>query len=113
MFPLFKEIGDKYGPFDLTLISNGAYSKLWFDSHFFPEEVVQVHRKLRGEVLLPIHWATFDLADHAWYDPAERVYKAAEKADVRAIYPQIGQIIQYEKLPEPLPWWRQEMSKTE
>lgn len=110
MFSLFKDIGIKFGPFDLTLISNGAYSKLWPDSHLFPEEVAQVHNELKGKIILPIHWATFSLATHSWYDPAERFFKAARKENINAIYPKIGQIVHYDRIPETPPWWRDEMA---
>ncbi len=109
MFPLFRKIGDRFGPFDLTIISNGAYSKLWHDSHLFPEEVVQAHMQLKGKVILPIHWATFNLATHAWYDPAERFFTAANQAGISAVYPRIGQILRYNSLPETPPWWKDEM----
>ncbi len=106
MFPLFKDIGNKYGPFDLTLISNGAYSNLWHDTHLFPEEVIQAHKELKGRILMPIHWATFSLATHSWYDPAERIFKAAQKENVKILFPKIGQIMDYNRLPETPPWWR-------
>ena len=64
MFPLYKVIGDRYGPFDLTIIPIGAYSTLWHDSHLFPEEAAQAHRDLNGRVVLPIHWATFNIEYH-------------------------------------------------
>jgi L-ascorbate metabolism protein UlaG (beta-lactamase superfamily) len=110
MFPLFKNIGDKYGPFDLTIIPIGAYSKLWHDSHLFPEEAVQVHRELKGRIVLPIHWATFNLATHSWYDPAERFFETAHKENITAVFPKIGQVIQYHNLPETPPWWKVEIA---
>ncbi|MEE8637988.1 MAG: MBL fold metallo-hydrolase [Candidatus Margulisiibacteriota bacterium] len=112
MFPLFKGIGDKYGPFDLTIIPIGAYSKLWRDSHLFPEEAVQVHKELRGRVVLPIHWATFSLATHSWYDPAERFFETVHKEDITAVFPKIGQTIQYHNLPETPPWWKDEIASS-
>ncbi len=87
MFPLFKDIGDKYGPFDLTLLPIGAYFKLWHDSHLFPEEAVQVHMELMGRVALPIHWATFNLATHSWYDPIERFFETAQKGTLPLSFP--------------------------
>ncbi len=37
----FKEIGERYGPFDLTMVETGAYNSLWADIHMFPEQSVQ------------------------------------------------------------------------
>ncbi|MDB5261325.1 MAG: rane protein [Adhaeribacter sp.] len=49
-FPGFKEIGDKYGPFDITLLECGQYNELWSNIHMMPEETVQAHLDLKGKV---------------------------------------------------------------
>ncbi|MGD8725903.1 MAG: MBL fold metallo-hydrolase, partial [Desulfobacterales bacterium] len=54
----FKQIGNKYGPFDMTFIECGAYGESWPKVHLFPEQTVQAHLDLKGTVLHPIHWAT-------------------------------------------------------
>src|SRR5471032_1782638 len=72
-FDGFKEIGRKYGPFDLTMVETGAYDPQWPDVHMQPEESLQAHIDLRGKVLLPIHNGTFDLALHAWNEPFDRI----------------------------------------
>ena len=48
-FFIFKEIGDKMGPFDLALIPIGAYSPRWFMSNFHcsPEDAVDLHRDIK------------------------------------------------------------------
>src|SRR5262249_57230510 len=76
-FDGFRKIGSDYGPFDVTLMSLGAYGPTWPLIHMTPEEVVQAHRDLRGELLVPVHWATFNLAFHAWNEPAIRMAAAA------------------------------------
>jgi L-ascorbate metabolism protein UlaG (beta-lactamase superfamily) len=80
--PLFDEIGERFGPFDLTLVKVGAYGLTWPDIHLNPEEGIEVHRMVRGRIMLPIHWGTFNLSYHAWNEPFERVKQAAEKAGV-------------------------------
>ncbi len=77
-FDGFKTIGRNYGPFDLALIKIGACDVTWPDIHITPEEAVQVFLDVRGKLLLPVHWGTFNLAFHAWNDPAERVLAAAQ-----------------------------------
>jgi L-ascorbate metabolism protein UlaG (beta-lactamase superfamily) len=62
--PAFAEIGARLGPFDLTLLPVGAYNEAWKAIHMDPEEAVQAHGDLGGRVLLPVHWATFNLAFH-------------------------------------------------
>ena len=91
-FDGFKSIGEKYGPFDLTMIETGAYNADWADMHMLPEESVQAHIDLRGVVMLPVHNSTFDLAFHPWYEPLERVSAEAEKQRVQLLTPLVGEV---------------------
>lgn len=68
-FKGFKEIGDKFGPFDMTFMENGAYNEQWSEIHMLPKDTVQAHLDLRGKVMFPIHNGTFELALHSWTDP--------------------------------------------
>ena len=90
-FDGFKEIGDKYGPFDLTMVETGAYNEQWPDVHMHPEESLQAHIDLRGKVMLPIHNGTFDLSLHAWSDPFERIAALAAERRLPLATPEIGQ----------------------
>lgn len=101
----FGEIGKQHGPFDLTLMKAGAYDRQWPDIHLNPEEAVDAHVKLRGKVLLPIHWGTFNLAFHSWDEPAERVTAAAVGTAV--VIPKPGESIEPAKPRVPDSWWRQ------
>ena len=100
------EIGAKHGPFDLTMIKIGAYGETWPDIHLDPEQAVRVHQMARGNVLLPIHWGTFNLAFHDWNEPAERVVAAAAAANVTLVVPRPGQRVEPDNLPGLDPWWR-------
>ncbi|MER6995476.1 MBL fold metallo-hydrolase [Streptomyces sp. NPDC000410] len=123
-FPGFKEIGAEHGPFDATMIQVGAYSEYWPknhtdytplpgawpDIHMSPAQGVQAHLDLQGGqpggVLLPIHWATFNLALHAWAEPGEWTKDAAEEAGQAVAFPRPGEPFEPAgKLPEE-PWWR-------
>ncbi|CAM3903183.1 MULTISPECIES: MBL fold metallo-hydrolase [Bacillus cereus group] len=106
--PHFKEIGDKYGPFDLTLMECGQYDPRWSAIHMLPEETVQAHIDVKGELLLPIHWGAFTLALHEWNDPIERVTKEANRLGVKITTPQIGESIAIKSTDYPsLVWWRE------
>lgn len=104
-FKGFKEIGDKYGPFDLTLIETGAYDKQWPDVHMQPEESLQAHLDLRGKRLLPIHNGTFDLALHAWYEPFERIVTLAAQRGVKISTPQMGEAVDIAEAQTGQRWW--------
>ncbi len=58
-FDGFKKIGERFGPFDLTMIQSGAYGDEWPDVHMQPEESLQAHIDVQGRHLMPIHSGTF------------------------------------------------------
>lgn len=102
---LFKEIGEKYGPFDLTMLDCGQYDEQWAHAHMMPEQGVQANIDLQGKVFFPIHWGSFKLALHKWSEPAEKSLKKASEMKVKVALPKIGQPI---VLGKPIPlskWW--------
>jgi len=90
-FEGFKEIGATYGPFDLTMLETGAYDTGWPDIHMGPIKAAQAHRDLRGELMMPIHWGTFNLALHAWRAPIEILIREAQRNKIALFAPQPGQ----------------------
>jgi len=104
-FKGFKEIGEKYGPFDITLLECGAYNKKWHYVHMMPEETAQAHVDLKGKFLQPMHWGTFDLALHAWYDPIVRVSKAADSLGIKLSTPIVGETITIDENLTTNRWW--------
>ena len=101
----FVEIGSRLGPFDLTMIEIGAYDALWPDVHLGPEQAVLAHRLVRGDVMLPLHWGTFDLALHGWTEPIERALVAAEKEGVRVATPRPGGVFEPTNTLPSERWW--------
>jgi len=79
--PLFKEIGSRLGPFDLSAIPIGAYEPRWFmrHHHISPEEAVQVHLDVRSRTSVAIHWGTFMLTDEPLDEPPLRLERALEE----------------------------------
>lgn len=106
--PEMAEIGQQYGPFDLTFIEIGAYDKAWSSIHAGPVNAVKIHQQLNGVRLVPIHWATFDLALHSWYSPAEELIEEAAANSTNLITPLIGEIVNPDKHKNEY-WWQQYM----
>ncbi|WP_018478150.1 MBL fold metallo-hydrolase [Pontibacter roseus] len=106
-FDGFKEIGDKYGPFDITLMECGQYNELWSSIHMMPEQTVQAHLDLQGKLLMPIHWGAFSLAMHSWTDPIERVTKEAENRKVPITTPHIGEPVVLRQYVPRQNWWKE------
>ena len=105
-FPGFAEIGNRHGPFDLTLVQIGAYSPYWPDIHMTPEEAVTTHLDVRGGLLLPVHWATFNLALHSWGEPVDRIWLAAKERDIRLAIPRPGERVKVDDPTEVDGWWQ-------
>ncbi|MET7684741.1 MBL fold metallo-hydrolase [Streptomyces sp. NPDC005423] len=110
-FEGFKEIGAEHGPFDATMIQIGAYSDFWPDIHMTPEEGMRAHLDLQGGrphgVMMPIHWATFNLATHPWAEPGEGTLAAGHAAGAPLALPRPGE--PFEPTGETVPaepWWR-------
>jgi len=90
----FKQIGEKFGPFDLTMMECGQYNEGWPYIHMMPEQSVQAHVDLKGKTMVPIHWGKFNLSLHKWTEPLERAKKQAETLSVELLTPIPGQIIE-------------------
>ncbi len=106
-FPGFTGIGTEHGPFDATLVQVGAYGGDWPDIHMVPEDGVSTHVDVRGGLLIPVHWATFDLATHKWAEPAERTWREAKARGVRLAIPRPGERVDVDNPPEIDAWWQQ------
>ncbi len=101
----FKEIGSKYGPFDIALLENGQYNPAWPYIHMMPEETVQAAIDLNTKVLMPVHWGKFDLSLHPWDEPIKRLTKSAKERNVEVTTPMIGQPIMLGKEYPKEEWW--------
>ena len=112
-FSGFKQIGQKYGPFDMTFIECGAYNKSWAHVHMFPEQTVQAHIDLKGKILHPIHWGTFNLALHPWYEPMERLTASAQAKNIMITTPIVGETTRYGTDLHVAKWWQHAMVQKE
>ena len=80
---IYKELGEKYGPIDLTMINIGAYDfRPMFDRsiyHTTPEEALNVAKDLRSKKVMGTHWGTFVLSLEPIMEPPVRFKDNAEK----------------------------------
>ena len=105
LFPGLRTIGERLGPFDLTMIEVGQYNRSWPDWHLGPEQAVEAHRRVRGAVMLPVHWGLFALASHGWTEPVERTLAAARDGGAVLMTPRPGQSVEpTEETPQER-WW--------
>lgn len=102
----FKEIAEKFEPFDWAFVECGQYNKLWHQIHMYPEEAVQAGIDVDAKVSIPIHWGGFALALHTWKDPVERFSAEAEKMQSSYTLPQIGEIVLMGQEPQENDWYQ-------
>ena len=83
---IYKDLGKKYGPIDLTLINIGAYNfypmapiKDKSIYHTNPEEALQIGRDLRSKKMLGMHWGTVVLSLEPILEPAKRFKGSAHQ----------------------------------
>jgi len=106
IFQGFTDIGEKYGPFDLSLIPIGAYNESWHDIHMNPAEGINAFQQLGGGKLLPVHWGTFDLAIHSWYEPIELLTNSDQINNNDLVTPLPGEWINPSYYQSDLNWWK-------
>lgn len=104
----FKEIGDKFGPFDLAILENGQYNLAWHYIHMLPEEVLQAAQDLRAKQLFPVHSSKFALALHTWDEPLKKINEFNASINIPLVTPKIGEIVYIGNISQKYTeWWRE------
>jgi L-ascorbate metabolism protein UlaG (beta-lactamase superfamily) len=104
--PEFVDIGARLGPFDLVMLEIGAHHPAWGSIHLGPDNALVAHRMLGGGTLMPVHWGTFDLALHAWNEPAETLITRGAPLGVHLITPRLGLPVEPAHVERVDAWWR-------
>ena len=80
---IYKELGNKYGPIDITFINIGAYDfRPMFEKsvyHTNPEEALNIGKDLNSKKLIGMHWGTVVLSLEPIMEPPFRFKNSAEK----------------------------------
>lgn len=81
---MFREIGERLGPFDMAFIPIGAYAPRYFMArqHVDPQQAVKIHQDIRSKFSVPMHWATFQLTQEPFLEPAELLIEALNQANI-------------------------------
>jgi L-ascorbate metabolism protein UlaG (beta-lactamase superfamily) len=102
----YRQIRERLGPFDLTMLEVGAWHPAWGDMHLGPDNALKAHALLGGGALLPIHWGTFALGMHAWDQPAESLLALGPAAGAQLLMPRLGEPVEPVQGRDLEPWWR-------
>jgi L-ascorbate metabolism protein UlaG (beta-lactamase superfamily) len=73
-----------------------------------PENASNANLALRGKIMMPIHWGTFNLAPHAWYEPIERLIGYAKEKHIELFVPEPGKPTEVK--PFVSGWWKKYLS---
>ena len=102
---IYKELGKKYGPIDLTFINIGAYDfRPMFEKsvyHTNPEEALNIAQDLKSKKVIGMHWGTVVLSLEPIMEPPVRFKANAEKYGYKkeaAILFKIGEVQKLEDL---------------
>ena len=105
---IYKDLGVKYGPIDISFINIGAYNfypifpyKDKSTFHTNPEEALGIGKDLRSKKVIGTHWGTFVLSLEPIMEPPIRFKNNAEKFGYKkedAIIFKIGEVNSLENL---------------
>jgi len=101
--PAFADIGQRLGPFDLVMIEVGAFHPAWGNVHLGPDNALKAWEQLGSGRFLPVHWGTFNLAMHAWSQPADVLLAHASEG---LVMPRLGEPVEPARVEAVEPWWR-------
>jgi len=102
----FKEIGNKFGPFDLAVMECGQYDKNWKYIHLLPEHMIPAAKDLQARTVMPVHWGKFALANHDWDEPIIKISEYARIENLPLITPMIGEKVNLNEKYINKEWWK-------
>jgi len=102
---IYKDLGEKYGPIDLTFLNIGAYDFIpMFEKsiyHATPEEALRIGQDLKSKKILGMHWGTAVLSLEDPFEPPTRFKNATNMYGYHkddAIIFKIGEVKKLEDL---------------
>lgn len=105
-YEVFSEVRERLGAPELMIAECGQYDSAWAQIHMTPEQTVQAALDAGAAWLIPVHWGSFCICNHAWDDSIRRVTAAAETAGIQIATPEIGQTADYDELSDCTQhWW--------
>ncbi|MBO4360851.1 MAG: MBL fold metallo-hydrolase [Eubacteriaceae bacterium] len=109
---VFAQVREALGEPEVMIAECGQYDPAWRMIHMFPEETVLASVDAGAGWLIPVHWGTFCICNHAWDDPIIRVCAASEDSGVSIATPMIGQTVDYKELSSFCEHWWEDCEST-
>lgn len=94
---VFREIGNRAGPFDLALVGIGAYTPrvIMQASHATPEEAISIVRDIGAKTAVGMHWGSIMLTPEDPFEAPARFRQAAieqQFGEANAWIMQVGEV---------------------
>ncbi|KAK7043994.1 Protein-lysine N-methyltransferase efm4 [Paramarasmius palmivorus] len=82
--PAFKQIGERWGSFDLALLPIGAYlpRPMMSRVHCSPQDSVRVFQDIRAKRALAMHWGTWVLTNEPVFEPPKLLAEECKKVGI-------------------------------
>lgn len=104
--PHFREIGERFGGFDLVALDMGQYDKRWANIHMFPKQAAQAAEDLQANALLPAHVGRFSIAAHDWDEPFKQIDQASQGRPYHLLTPRPGGLVRLDDETQHFArWW--------
>lgn len=105
-YEVFGSVRERLGAPEVMIAECGQYDLAWAGIHMFPEQTAQAGLDAGAEWLIPVHWGSFCICNHAWDDSVRRVTAAAAESGLPLAVPRIGQTVALGDLPACSErWW--------
>ncbi len=80
----YKEMAEVFPEIDYFIIGIGSYSPRWFmkANHNNPEDAIQAFIDSKAKILVPMHYATFNMSDEPPGEPLRRLKENVEKTNL-------------------------------
>lgn len=90
--PIFRHIGQTYGPTDVALLPIGSYEPWQFErrNHIKPDHALAIAKDLGATTVIPMHWGTFAMTPEPIIEPIIRFKRAASRG-IRKVALRIGE----------------------
>ncbi len=81
----YKDLGKKYGPFDLAILSISPYKpkEIMRGSHCEPKNCLRLALDLQAKNFMPIHWGTIMLGYNHLYEPLDDFKSGAKELGIK------------------------------
>lgn len=89
------------------MADSGQYNSAWRDVHMGPYDAMKAARDVNATYYMPVHWGSFALSNHNWFDPPEIATMHQYEYEIKVVTPKIGEVVDVEDIGDCTDrWWK-------